>query len=219
MSHLARIQNIPSYLPYPFWVWTFFFFRFSDLLVGAPRAFNRDEGRVFVYVNNKNVSRASLLFFFKGIFMLLSVVQSVLLRPFVCVSLFLSVSVCLFDCVSVCRCLFVHVSVCLSIPPPVFLSAYPSICLSVYTTACPCVCLPINSLLYHVLKLSSFNEAKNYMAENKRPAVFCILGCTRSSRPTWFNGWWHPLRSVWQGDSKSWGPEQGWLSRYVWKSY
>jgi len=28
--------------------------KFSDLLVGAPRAFNRDEGRVFVYVNNKN---------------------------------------------------------------------------------------------------------------------------------------------------------------------
>ncbi|XP_078376333.1 integrin alpha-4-like isoform X2 [Oculina patagonica] len=27
---------------------------FSDLLVGAPRALNRDEGRVFVYVNNKN---------------------------------------------------------------------------------------------------------------------------------------------------------------------
>lgn len=28
--------------------------KFSDLLVGAPRAFQRDEGRVFVYVNNKN---------------------------------------------------------------------------------------------------------------------------------------------------------------------
>ena len=36
-------------------------FRFSDLLVGAPRASDSDKGRVFVYVNNKMVS---LIFFF-----------------------------------------------------------------------------------------------------------------------------------------------------------
>jgi len=31
------------------------FNRYSDLLVGAPRAQHRDEGRVFVYVNNRKV--------------------------------------------------------------------------------------------------------------------------------------------------------------------
>lgn len=41
----------------------FCFFRFSDLLVGAPRALNRDEGRVFVYVNNKNVSYVTFINF------------------------------------------------------------------------------------------------------------------------------------------------------------
>ena len=31
------------------------FNRYSDLLVGGPRAQHRDEGRVFVYVNNRKV--------------------------------------------------------------------------------------------------------------------------------------------------------------------
>lgn len=136
-----------------------------------------------------------------------SVIQSVLVRPFVCVSICLSA--CLYVCVRVSVCLSVHSSACFSF----CLSIYLSVCLH----DCLSLCLSANQFL--VLKLSLFNEAKNYMAENKRPAVFCILGCTRSSRPTWFNGWWHPLRSVWQGDSKSWRPEQGWLPRYIWKSY
>ena len=80
------------------------------------------------------------------------------------------------------------------------------------------VCLLINPLSHHALKCN-FVEAKNSVTQNRRPVVFCILGCTQSSRPTWFNGWWHPIRSVWQGDSKSRRPEQRWLPWYIWKAY
>ena len=137
MSHLARIQNIPSYLPYPFWVWTFFFFRFSDLLVGAPRAFNRDEGRVFVYVNNKNVSRASFLFFLRYIYA--SVRRSICPSPSIRLCVSLSVCVCLSVWLCVCVQVFVCACFCLSVHS----SACFSFCLSIYLSVCPHDCLSL----------------------------------------------------------------------------
>ena len=148
MSHLARIQNLPNCLTF-FGLNVFFFFRFSDLLVGAPRAFNRDEGRVFVYVNNKNVSCASFLIFLKVYLgvrpwsnLSSSVHSSVCLRVCVCVCQSVSQrSVCVSVCLSLCVFLFVCVSVCLLCVSVVFLPFYLSVCLCVFLFVCVCVCL------------------------------------------------------------------------------
>ena len=142
----------------------FSFFRFSDLLIGAPRAFNRDEGRVFVYINNKNVSRVPFFIFPK---------------VYLCVRPSSNAVACSFVYSSYC------LSLCLSVHPyrpysclSVLLSFYLSICLSV----CPSVFLLINALPPSCSKLSLS------VTQKKSPVVFSILGCTQSSRRPWFNG-------------------------------
>ena len=175
----------------------FSFFRFSDLLVGAPRAFKKDEGRVFVYVNNKNVSSVSF-FFFQDVFLPPSVGRPICPSSFIRLSVFLCVCLSIHIAVS----LFVHSSACFS--------------LSVLLSVCLAVCLPAR--LSFCLSANQFVTPFSLNYKN-RPVVFSIPGCTQSSRRTWFNGWWHPVRSIWQSDSKGRGPEQRWLSRYIRKPY
>lgn len=111
-------------------------------------------------------------------------------------------------------CLSVHPYGCLSVCPFVslffFLSFYLLACLSV----CLSFCLSANQFV-----TPSCSKLSSLVTQNKRPVVFSILGCTQPSRRPWFNGWWHPVRSVWQSDSKGRRPQQRWLPRYIWKPY
>ena len=102
-------------------------FRFSDLLVGAPRAFKKDEGRVFVYVNNKNVSSVSF-FFFQDVFLPPSVGRPIRPSSSICLSVFL------------CVCLSIHIAVSLF---RLFVSLFFSFCPSIFLrSVCLAVCLP-----------------------------------------------------------------------------
>ena len=147
----------------------FSFFRFSDLLIGAPRAFNRDEGRVFVYINNKNVSCVPFFISPKVYLCVRPSSNAVLVRSSIRPTVFL------------CVCLSIHTShtaVCLSVHS----SACFSFCLSICLSVCPSVFLLINALPSSCSKLSLS------VTQKKNPVVFSILGCTQSSRRSWFNG-------------------------------